>query len=66
MNTMLVCTSGSLDYSAVIFGHIRGCRGIQTGIGKFFAVTGLILGYMTFLLASQDFVVLSILQSLGN
>ena len=52
---------------AVIFGHTGAAEASKTGIGKFFAVTGLILGYMTFLAyVAGFFVVLSILQSLGN
>ena len=52
---------------AVIFGHAGAAEASKTGIDKFFAVTGLILGYMTFLAyVAGFFVVLSILQSLGN
>ena len=52
---------------AVIFGHIGAAEASKTGIGKGFAVTGLILGYMTLLAyVAGVFVVLSILQSLGN
>ena len=52
---------------AVIFGHTGAAEASKTGIGKFLAVTGLILGYMTFLAyVAGFFVVLSILQSLGN
>ena len=52
---------------AVIFGHTGAAEASKTGISKFFAVTGLILGYMTFLAyVAGFFVVLSILQSLGN
>ena len=52
---------------AVIFGHTGAAEASKSGIGKFFAVTGLILGYLTFLAyVAGFFVVLSILQSLGN
>ena len=52
---------------AVIFGHIGTSEASKTGIGKGFAVLGLILGYVTLLIYVGAIVsVLLILQSLGN
>ena len=52
---------------AIIFGHIGANTASRTGIGKGFAISGLILGYMTLIAyVAGILVVLSILQSLGN
>ena len=52
---------------AVKFGHIGTSEASKTGIGKGLAVTGLLLGYMTLMVYVVGiFIVLSILQSLGN
>ncbi len=52
---------------AVCFGHIGANEASKTGIGKGIAAIGLMLGYLTLMVyVAGVFIVLSILQSLGN